>query len=168
MLVDSILENLYISGPEEGILLDGDHGRIDYPATWRGPDAPTPVHFDLVGQISLRALFEGRFEGGTSVLEYQLGYGLDPVIQQVQITSPGLSDLTGLDPGKTYYFWARARNIVGWSSWSDRRQVTLYAGARVLVGNTWVRAVPYIRVAGVWKLAKTMVKDAGVWKESKS
>ena len=71
-----------------------------------------------------------------------------------------------LSPGRTYYFWGRGRNSIGWGSWSERRSVVLVAGARVLVGFVWQRAVPYVRVGGIWKVSQPFVKDAGVWKKA--
>lgn len=40
------------------------------------------------------------------------------------------------------------------------------AAARVLVGTTWTRAVPYVNVGGVWKQAIVWINVAGVWQQS--
>lgn len=133
--------------------------------TFRNPNAPYPVTFTDVAQTSVRTKFEDR--SGGEVLERQIGYGQNastPASFANDIS--GENFLTGLDPGKVYYFWARTRNSVGWSAWSDRSQVTLIAGARVYVSGVWRRAVPYVRVAGVWRVARPWVKVAGAWKES--
>lgn len=133
--------------------------------TFRNPNAPYPVTFTDVAQRSVRTKFEDR--SGGEVLERQIGYGLDantPALFANDIS--GENFVTGLDAAKTYYFWARTRNSVGWSAWSDRSQVTLIAGARVMYGGVWKRAIPYVRVGGVWKVARPWVKTAGEWKES--
>lgn len=136
---------------------------------WRVPDAPSPVYFDLIAQRSLRAMFNGGFAGGfeagAAIREWQLAYGKDPNVAQVYIASNGTSDLSNLDPGQTYYFWARGRNDVGWGPWSPVRAQTLRAGGWVKVNGVWRRALPYVKVNGVWKLAKPWVKQAGVWRE---
>lgn len=135
--------------------------------TWRNPNAPRPVTFDNVTQMSVRTTFEDREDGGSPIIERQVGYGLSsstPTLFANDIS--GVNVLGNLDAGKTYYFWARSRNSIGWSEWSERSQVTLVAGARVLYGGVWKRAVPYVRVGGVWKVARPWVKTAGEWKES--
>lgn len=135
--------------------------------TWRVPDAPNVVAFTQIKQTSVRTQFTDRGNGGTAVVERQLGYGLSSVAPTAYANhSSGINVLSSLDPGKTYYFWARNRNSVGWGPWSARTQVTLIAGARVRDGNVWKRAVPYVRVNGVWKVARPWVKRSGVWKET--
>lgn len=136
-------------------------------STWRVPDAPTAVVASSTRQQSVWTQFSPQYNGGTAIDELQLGYGLDPDAPEVLVTSSnGTNFISGLSAGKTYYLWARAHNSVGWGSWSERRQVTLLAGARVLVGTEWKRAVPYVRDGGVWKVAQPWVKNAGVWKET--
>lgn len=135
--------------------------------TWKVPDAPSPVSFSAVKQTSLLAHFTDGFSGGPAILERQFGYG------KVEVSPtdfwgavPGPNDFINLDPGKTYYFWARSRNTIGWGAWSAISPISLIAGARVLVGSQWKRAVPYVKHAGVWKVARPWIRDAGVWKES--
>jgi hypothetical protein len=136
--------------------------------TWRVPDAPSTVTYLSVAQQTVRTQFFGRGDGGQPILEYQLGYGQSSSapVTIVGASPTGIDDTTGLDPGKLYYFWVRARNSIGWSAWSQRSQILLIAGARVLDGVTWKRAVPYVKVGGVWKVARPWVRDAGQWKES--
>lgn len=133
---------------------------------WRVPPAPTPVELDLVTQNSLRAIFHNQGDGGTPVREWQLAYGQDPNTPQFFVTTNGTVNLSALDPGKTYYFWARGRNDVGWGAYSARTMTTLIAGARVNDLGVWKRAVPYVNVGGVWKLARPWAKSGGVWKET--
>lgn len=136
--------------------------------TWRVPDSPTsPVALE-VKQTSVKTQFFRRGDGGVDIIEYQMGYGKSSVAPtDFFITNPsGIDTTIGLDPGKVYYFWVRARNSIGWSSWSASSQITLIAGARVLVSNQWVRAVPYVKQGGVWKVARPYIRDAGIWKES--
>lgn len=135
--------------------------------TWRVPVAPHPITFSQVTQTSLRTHFQDKSDGGTGIVERQVGYGLNA-------SAPtnfagdflGVNDIANLVAGRTYYFWGRSRNSVGWSAWSERSQVNLIAGARIFIGNEWKRAVPYIKVAGVWKVARPWVRNAGTWKET--
>lgn len=134
--------------------------------TWRIPDAPSPVTFDQITQTSLRARFNGGFDGGEPVDEWQLAYGLDPNTEQFYLPSSGTNILSNLKPGATYYFWARGRNEVGWGPWSSVRAQTLRAGAMVKRDGTWRRALQYEKVNGIWRLAKPYVKHGGVWRET--
>lgn len=135
--------------------------------TWRVPDAPSVVTFDLITQTSVRSKFTGGFNGGESVDEWQLSFGLDSGADDTVITdNDGLTTHTDLQPGQTYYFKARGRNAVGWGPFSAVRSQTLRAGALVKDNNVWKRALPYVKVNGVWKLVKPYVKQAGVWKET--
>jgi hypothetical protein len=132
--------------------------------TWRGPDAPSAPIVITMTQISAFVQFTNRGNGGTPILESQIGYGKNPSNPTDFVSAPLSPDgITDLDPGQTYYFWARSRNAVGWGNWSARTSATLIAGALVLVGNTWFRAVPYVRVDGEWKVAQPWVKVAGKW-----
>lgn len=133
--------------------------------THRVPDAPSPVYFDSVTQKSVRAMFNGGYDGGTPIREWQLAYGKNPAGGDTIIGSGGTSSIDNLDPGKIYYFWARGRNDVGWGPWSEVRQLVLIAGARIPVDGSYRRAVPYVKVNGTWRLARPWVKDQGTWKE---
>jgi hypothetical protein len=135
--------------------------------TWRVPNVPRPISFSQITQTSVRTHFFDGFDGGTATLERQLGYSLMNTGPTTIVNAPlGVNVLTDLDPGRTYYFWARTRNSVGWGPWSSHVPLTLIAGARVLDGFLWKQAVPYVRVDGVWKIARPWVKRAGVWKET--
>lgn len=135
--------------------------------TWRTPTVNAPIA-SSIKQTSVHIQITDKDNGGTGTLERQVGYGLDPTTPETIITaaSGGNADLTNLSTGKTYYVWGRARNAVGWGVWGPRTIVNLPAGARVVVGVIWQRAIPYVKVNGEWKLAKMYVKSAGVWKET--
>lgn len=132
---------------------------------WRIPDAPNAVAFRDVGQSSLTSqfTFDGKSEGGRPVEEWQTGYGIDPDTPQT-LVSNYLLTLKDLLPGRTYYFWARARNSIGWGPWSVRSEVHLTAGAFVNVVGDWKRALPWVRTGGVWKIGRPNVPVNGVWK----
>jgi hypothetical protein len=139
--------------------------------TWQSPPAPSTAIFVDVKQKSVGVNYPFIVRSGNPPnLEKQFKYGRDPTGVTIDATvnvDETIEYLSNLDAGKTYYFWARARNSVGWGPWTPTASVlVLIAGARVLVGGQWKRAIPYVRVGGVWKVAEPWVKDAGVWKRT--
>jgi hypothetical protein len=134
---------------------------------WRIPDPPSPVEVGQHTQVSIWTKIREGFNGGTGILERELSYGTDPVTPQVVVSGTDIErTLTDLNPGRTYYFWSRVRNSVGWGPSSERVTTNLVAGAKVKQGNVWVRAVPYVRIDGTWRVARPWVRNAGGWKET--
>lgn len=139
-------------------------------STWMAPRVPgapvvlnkTQTAFDVIYVFAVTS-------NDPPILERQVGYGLDPDdptdIRSDIVEGSDYNNLTDLNPGGTYYVWGRSRNSAGWSAWSARTRVDLIAGARVLVGAEWKRAVPYVREDGEWKLAEPWVKYAGAWRK---
>jgi hypothetical protein len=140
-------------------------------STWLAPRTPgAPIILNKT-QTSMDVLYV--FVAGSNdppILERQVGYGfdLDDPTDIVSDLTDGAdyNKLTQLDPGGTYYVWGRSRNEAGWSAWSARTRVDLIAGARILVGAEWKRAVPYVRIGGEWKVVEPWIKTAGVWKRT--
>lgn len=138
--------------------------------TWQVPPQSDPPTFYDVTQTSVGVSFPFYYRGnGPYNVESEFRYGTDPtgaVIDGTVTFGTYIEYVYNLAPGKTYYFWGRARNPVGWGPWSDAFPVTLIAGARVLISGQWKRAVPYVNVGGVWKVAEPWVKDQGDWKKT--
>jgi hypothetical protein len=133
--------------------------------TWDIPSAPPAPVLSNVAQTSLLVQFNAPSDnGGTPITEYQIGYGKTSSANDSTIASNRSTTIPNLDPGQRYYFRARAKNAVGWGPWSTISNTYLLAGAKVKVGSTWKRAVPYVNVDGVWKVAKPYVRNGGVWK----
>lgn len=136
--------------------------------TWSVPIRPVkPAILNLEQtSVTVRYLFGDR-GSNAPILERQIGYGTDINTPTILVSdADGVVNLTNLTPGGTYYVWGRSRNSVGWSAWSERTEIILIAGARVLVGTEWKRAVPYVNVGGTWKVARPWVKKAGVWRKT--
>lgn len=138
-------------------------GTIALPRLYSTPPAPDPIDVDTETQTSMRYRFSGQGDGGSPILEWQIGYGTSSSQIQKYLTSSGTSTITGLVPATTYYFWSRGRNAAGWGPWSVRLSGRTIAGARVRVGGIWKEAIPYVRVAGKWKLAQPYVRKNGIW-----
>lgn len=135
--------------------------------TLKVPDAPTTPLLAAVRMTSVDVAFTANGNGGSAITGFEIGYSTsssgDPTTR-VAATSP--ATVTGLTPGTTYYFRARAKNSVGWGPWSGASSIRTIAGAYVKVGAQWKLAVPYVNVGGTWKLAEPWVRSVGVWKRT--
>lgn len=132
---------------------------------WQVPPPPADPVITAKSQASVSLYYPiADLPGNAPTLERQIGYGTDPVTPSSFISDiGGGAVITGLTPGGTYYFWSRYRNSVGWGAWSSRTRIDLTAGALVLVGGVWKRAVTYMKVGGVWKVVEPWVKNQGTW-----
>jgi len=132
------------------------------------PQAPTPVGFSDITQNQIRYHFSGNGDGGSPIREWQALW------QDATINGPqnayGSNGSTllgpGLAPGRTYHFWSRGRNDIGWGPWSARSTARTLAGARVKHEGQWREAIPYVKHNGAWKLAQPYSKVNGIWRKS--
>ena len=135
--------------------------------TLKVPDAPSSVTLSSLTQVSVYGTFKANGNGGATITAYQIAYNTSNTTSGATIiSSDGSTTITGLLPGTTYYFWARAQNSVGWSGWSAVSSTKTIAGAYVIYGGVPKPAVPYVRVGGVWKVARPWSRSGGIWKES--
>lgn len=134
--------------------------------TLKTPAAPSAPTITGITMTSAVVNFTPPNNGGSAILEYQVGYSTTSTGPSTTVSGTSPRTITGLEPGRTYYFWVRARNSVGWGPWSAPTSAQTVAGVRVKVGLEWKLAVPYVRDGGVWKIAQPWVRSAGVWKES--
>lgn len=130
------------------------------------PDKTSLPQVSSVTATSADVSFVANGNGGSPITAYQIGYGFTAVGPTEIISASSPQVVTGLEPGRTYTFWARARNSVGWGDWAGPTYVTTVAGAYVKVGETWKLAVPYMNVGGVWKAAELWARNSGVWKRT--
>ena len=131
------------------------------------PPPPAGISITNIGHNTLRYQFGWTGDGGSPVVEYQVGYGYDPSNVQYYTNGPanGILDLGGLAVGSTVYIWVRARNAVGWSGFSNRLSATLLRGGRLKVNGAWSQVVPYVKKDNVWRGAEPMYKASnGVWR----
>jgi len=134
--------------------------------TLRVPDAPSAPVVSYIDQVSAIATITVNGDGGATITAYQLGWGLSSTTPTSTHTGPLSQIISGLLPGKVYYFFGRVQNSVGFSPWSTATAAKTIAGARVKVSGVWKDAIPYVRVGGVWKVARPWGRVAGVWKET--
>lgn len=88
------------------------------------PAAPSPVTLSNITSTSVFATFTDGANGGAAIDQRRIGYGTDPNASQIIVSSDGTTDITGLTPGTTYYFWAQTHNVNGWGLSSVRSQAT--------------------------------------------
>lgn len=86
------------------------------------PKAPT-LYITSYDWDSANVNANNNGDGGSSVLEWIVGYGTSSTYPQLYKDlrfSDGTATVTGLSRGTTYYFWSRMRNARGWGGWSNR------------------------------------------------
>lgn len=142
--------------------------------TLRVPDRPDqPIISDISQNSFVVSFADGASNGGSGIVERQITYNtVDSAYtggSPVSVTYTGVMTVSGLQPGTTYYVWARVRNSVGWSPYTlpaPGYTFKTVAGARINDNGVYKDAVPYVNVGGTWKLARPWGRVAGVWKES--
>jgi hypothetical protein len=141
------------------------------------PQAPTPIGIDMVNHQDFRYRFGGNWDGGSPILEWQIGYGYDPNNVQYLAPSSGTILVGTFVVGADIYIWSRGRNAVGWGPWSSRMSVTLRRGGRIKYQGTWFHMIPHVKDGkvtgvsdGLWKPAEPYIKkdkvpgvSDGVW-----
>jgi hypothetical protein len=90
------------------------------------PQPPTILSVEPNSTTEFHVVFQGNNDGGSPVLEWQIGYGSSSNGPQFTVGSSGTSDVGGFTAGQRVYFWARARNALGWSGWSVRGESTTW------------------------------------------
>lgn len=128
------------------------------------PDPPSTPYLTNITVNSMTANWWANYNGGATILGYQLGYGTNSNSPTTIINANSPQLVTGLATGTVYYFWARAQNYQGWSNWSNAGSARTYLGAYVKSNGVWKLAIPYVRSSGVWREAEPHVRVNGVWK----
>lgn len=91
------------------------------------PTAPGPWKISSWTNTRVNGDASANSSGGATILQWQVGWGLSPNQADFvgDLNSDGSGFISGLTPGKTYYFWNRQRNSAGWSDMSARTSVTM-------------------------------------------
>lgn len=82
------------------------------------PSAPSAPKISSITSTSLNVAFTDGANNGAAIDSRQITYGLSSTGGTTTISSDGSTAITGLTPGKTYYFWARTHNVKGYSPWA--------------------------------------------------
>ena len=137
------------------------------PTIARDPGAPSAPSIANIEQTSMDLSWTQNSADGLPISSYDISYGTDVDASESTTTSSQLTKIiTGLDPGIRYYFKVRGTNSVGTGPYSSISSALTVAGAYVLDGGVWKKAIPYVRDGGVWMLARPYVKVLGVWTKS--
>lgn len=131
------------------------------------PAAPDQPIVTNATQTSVVISFTDNGNGGSAINDRGVYYStMNSVSTALFVPYAGVRTITGLSPGKTYFFWARVHNSVGWGAYSPVATLRTIAGARLNVNGVWKEAIPYVKVNGVWKLARPWGRVSGTWTES--
>lgn len=144
----------------------GFGGPTDFPLTINRasvPAATIAVDYDDVTQTDFIYRFAAGANGGSPILEMQIGYGYSPVSVQFTKSSTGESKLGPFIPGTIVYVWSRARNVHGWGPYSERFAIQLKRGISIKWQGVWKDAVVYVKLGGTWQPAELLTKVDGAW-----
>jgi hypothetical protein len=92
------------------------------------PSTPGLPTLSSIGSTSIHVAFTDGANNGATIDSREIAYDNDNTIAGAANTGNIGTDkaitVTGLTPGTTYWFWARAHNSQGWSPWSGARSAT--------------------------------------------
>jgi hypothetical protein len=146
-------------------LVSAGSGWFNMPQIPRMPAAPGAPTLSVIRHTTVNVAFTDGYSA-LPIDARQIGWGTDSGSPQYTMSSDGSDTVTGLTPGRTYYFWARTHNSSGWGPWSASSTTRSIGGVLVRVGTENKIAIPYVRVSGVWQPAQPWVRYTGVWKET--
>lgn len=88
------------------------------------PPPPNPITFTNLINTAVDAIFSSAGDGGSPTIQSQITYGTSPTTGMVVVDADPVTHISPLAQKTTYFFWARNRNVIGWSNWSTRSQIT--------------------------------------------
>lgn len=89
------------------------------------PGAPSTPTISGIKATSVVVSFKDGSNGGDAIDSRQIRYDDNTSASSpAYVSSDGSTTISGLISGKTYYFWARTHNSVGWGPWSGRAGAT--------------------------------------------
>jgi hypothetical protein len=84
------------------------------------PQQPSLRSVTPVSASAFQVVFWDQYNGGSAIVERQIGWGSSSNGPTSTAGSDGDDVIGGFSSGQRIYFWARVRNAVGWSGWSNR------------------------------------------------
>jgi len=93
------------------------------------PNAPTTPRITSINANAMFVTFEDGPDNGSSIDSRIIAYSQTSTTpanntSYPTVLSDGSTSITGLIPGRKYYFWARTHNAIGYSNWSGRGYAT--------------------------------------------
>jgi hypothetical protein len=129
------------------------------------PGPPTNVNSTRVSDTTATVTWQAPADdGGESGLTYDVQYSTSASFGSgVVVQSSG--NLTGLQPGTTYYTRVAAKNSVGRSSWSEPHSFSTLAagGINVWTGSAWVNSPVYAYNGTAWVACDVLVYNGTAW-----
>lgn len=81
-----------------------------------------------ISSSDIRVQFYSNGDGGSPILEYLIGFGTNPNAPEYGWPADSFSEDVGpFGSGVRIYFWARARNSVGWGPWGNRTEARTWS-----------------------------------------
>lgn len=138
------------------------------------PDAPrisgtvgtTVLGPQDITTTSMVVKFSATDNNGATTDAWQLQYADNSAFTNATtISSTGTSTVTGLTPGKTYYFRARGHNVAGWGAWSATASAKTVSAVYVSDGTEWLPAELYVSDGTTWHGVGIAVSDGTAWQD---
>lgn len=123
---------------------------------------------DEVTTNSVRMRFSGTTDGGSAITGWEIQYAKNSAFTDTPktVASNGLSTITGLIPGTTYYFRARGKNGVGYGPYSSTISTKTKTALYVSDGTNWDPAEVYVSNGSAWVAVEIFISDGSVWDPS--
>ncbi|UKH48456.1 minor tail protein [Microbacterium phage Katzastrophic] len=134
--------------------------RIAQPAA-----APTPIGLDEITTNSMRYRFSGNDLRGAAWVNWEFQVSDNPSFTGWApiYGSSGTSTVTGLTPGKTYYFRSRAQTNAGAGAWSGVISAKTLAAVYWSDGSSWRPVEVYWSNGSQWLPVEVLYSRSSAW-----
>ncbi|UGL61833.1 minor tail protein [Microbacterium phage Franklin22] len=133
--------------------------RIAQPAA-----APTPIGLTNITTNSMQYQFSGNDLRGAAWVNWEFQYADNPSFTGATLVgSNGTSTVTGLTPGKTYYFRSRAQTNAGAGAWSSVISAKTLAAVYHSNGTAWQPVEVYVSNGTAWVAVEVYYSNGTAW-----
>lgn len=131
------------------------------------PDTPStaPV-LTYTPPDTVSVAFAAPGNGGSAITSYDVQYADNSAFTGAVSANSASSPkaISGLSPGKTYWFRVRANNSQGSGAYGPASSVLVISGPKIYYDGEWHNTICYYKLNGVWRIAIPHVKVGGTWK----